>query len=91
MAITIDKRYIKGPQAFSCNYSEHQEKKDVYNWLVDNFGGEYPNLDYDHIPGTNNGRWRVNDDYIMAERTMGGFTIRFRDEEDAIAFKLRWS
>lgn len=90
MAITIDKRYIKGPLAFCCNYLGLQEKKDVYNWLVNNFGGRYPNLGYD-CSGTNNGRWRVNDDFLLHSGREGGFTIRFRDEADAVAFKLRWS
>jgi len=90
MAIAIDERYIRGPLTFSCNYLNLQGKKDVYDWLVDNFGGRYPNLDYNHS-GTNNGRWRVNDSFLLSDRKKGGFIVRFRDEEDAVAFKLRWT
>lgn len=89
MAITIDKRYLRGPLSFSCNYHGWQEKKDVYSWLVNNFGGKYPDLQYNCL-GTNNGRWHVNDNFLLSYHGIGGFTVRFQDELDAIAFKLRW-
>lgn len=87
--IRIDKRMIWGPKKFMCYYETLDDKKKLYKWLVQNFGGRMPSIAYNHT-GVRNPTWRVSDSHMHSDHQSGGFLVEVEHDSQALAFKLRW-
>ena len=71
-----------------CVYDTIDDKRKVYEWLVENFGGRMPYLGYSHWLQKNE-RWAVQDNFRLYDGK-GEFSVFFYDKLDYVAFKLRW-